>query len=54
MYLANKGVRTANVPLVPELAPPEQLFGLAPGKIVGLTISMEALRQIRYDRLKIM
>lgn len=51
MYLANKGLRTANVPLVPELAPPEELFCLPAGRVVGLTIAPEALKKIRRDRL---
>ena len=53
MYLANKGIRTANVPLVPELAPPEELFSLPSGRIIGLMIQEEALCKIRRDRLHI-
>ncbi|MGI6076115.1 MAG: pyruvate, water dikinase regulatory protein [Pyramidobacter sp.] len=53
MYLANKGIRTANVPLVPELAPPEELFTLPGGRIIGLMIQKEYLCKIRRDRLNI-
>ncbi|MGP1412855.1 MAG: pyruvate, water dikinase regulatory protein [Pyramidobacter piscolens] len=53
MYLANKGIRTANVPLVPELAPPDELFTLPHGRIVGLVIQPDALRKIRRERLQI-
>ncbi len=51
MYLANKGLRTANVPLVPELDPPEELFRVTPGRVIGLVIAPEALMKIRRDRL---
>lgn len=51
MYLANKGIRTANVPLVPEIAPPDELFTLPRGRVIGLIISPEALRKIRRERL---
>jgi len=52
MYLAHKKVKAANVPLVPEVAPPEELFKLPPGKVVGLTISPNLLNEIRLERLK--
>ncbi|MCY0888478.1 MAG: kinase/pyrophosphorylase [Alicyclobacillaceae bacterium] len=53
MYLAHKRMRVANVPLVPEVAPPEELFHLeAPHRIVGLTIRKEELNRIRQARLK--
>jgi hypothetical protein len=52
MYLAHKRIRAANIPLVPEVAPPEELFKLPPGKIFGLTINPELLYQIRTERLK--
>jgi regulator of PEP synthase PpsR (kinase-PPPase family) len=53
MYLAHKRLRVANVPLVPEVAPPEELFHLSdPTKIIGLTIRPEKLNVIRQERLK--
>lgn len=52
MYLAHKRIKAANVPLVPEVAPPEELFGLPPRKVVGLTISPQLLNEIRQERLK--
>lgn len=54
MYLAHKRVKAANVPLVPEVAPPEELFDLLPGKVVGLTINPSLLNGIRLERLKTM
>ena len=52
MYLATKGIKAANVPLVPEVAPPEELFTLTRHKIVGFTISPKLLYEIRQERLK--
>lgn len=52
MVLANKMFKVANVPLVPELAPPPELFAVPPRKVVGLTIQPEALNAIRKERLK--
>ncbi|GGK18677.1 putative pyruvate, phosphate dikinase regulatory protein [Caldalkalibacillus thermarum] len=52
MYLAHKRVKAANVPLVPEVAPPEELFKVDPEKCVGLTIMPEKLIEIRSERLK--
>lgn len=52
MYLAHKRLRVANVPLVPEVEAPEELFIVDPQKIIGLTISPEVLSEIRAERLK--
>lgn len=52
MYLAHKGIKVANVPLVPEVAPPEEMYSLTKRKIVGLTISPQQLNEIRTERLK--
>ncbi len=52
MYLAHKRVKAANIPLVPEVAPPEELFSISPKKIFGLTISPQLLYEIRQERLK--
>ncbi|WP_148867051.1 pyruvate, water dikinase regulatory protein [Thermosediminibacter litoriperuensis] len=52
MYLAHKRLKVANLPLVPEVSPPEELFQLPPGTVVGLTISPEILYKIRQERLK--
>jgi len=52
LYLAQRGYKVANFPLVPEVEPPAELFSLPPGKIVGLTISPRQLQRIRVERLK--
>ncbi|SDI33831.1 pyruvate, water dikinase regulatory protein [Natribacillus halophilus] len=51
-YLAHKGLKVANVPIVPELEPPEELFRIQPSKCIGLHISPEKLHEIRSERLK--
>lgn len=52
MYLAHKRIKVANVPLVPEVNPPEELFKAEKGKVIGLTIHHEQLNHIRTERLK--
>ncbi len=54
LYLAQRGYSVANVPLVPEMPPPEELFAIARSKIIGLTIKHESLVRIRRERLKAM
>ncbi|KUO97408.1 pyruvate, water dikinase regulatory protein [Ferroacidibacillus organovorans] len=52
MYLAHRRLRVANVPLVPEVQPPEELFALPHGRVIGLTIRSEELNEIRQERLR--
>ena len=54
MYLAHKRLRVANVPLVPEISPPEELFEVPSNRIVGLIINPGKLNEIRTERLKTM
>jgi regulator of PEP synthase PpsR (kinase-PPPase family) len=51
IYLANRGYKVANVPLVPEAPPPASLYSLQHPLIVGLTTSLDRLIQIRRNRL---
>lgn len=51
IYLAHRGVKAANVPLVPHRPPPEQLFNLRHAQVIGLTVSPDRLIQIRRNRL---
>lgn len=51
MYLANRGVKAANIPLVPGQDPPASLFALRKPLVVGLIASPERLAQIRQSRL---
>ena len=54
MYLANKQLKVANVPLVPEIPPPEELFRVPNNRIIGLLIDPHKLNEIRIARLKAM
>lgn len=54
MYLAHKQLKVANVPLVPEIPPPEELFKVDPKRIIGLLIDPYKLNEIRVARLKTM
>lgn len=51
-YLAGRGLKVANVPLVLGVEPPEELFAVGAEKVVGLTIEIEQLLDIRKERLK--
>lgn len=54
MYLAHKNIKVANIPLVPEVSPPEELKLIPPKKIIGLILNVENLNKIRKERLKAM
>ena len=51
IYLANRGVKTANVPIVAGVPVPEQLGRLSQPLVVGLFASPERIVQIRQNRL---
>ena len=51
-YLAQKGYRVSNVPIVLDIPPPEELFTVADERVFGLTIKPEELLRIRQARLK--
>ena len=51
IYLANRGYKVANVPIVPESPPPPSLFDLKHPLVVGLTAGTDRLIQIRRNRL---
>lgn len=51
IYLANRGFKTANIPIVPESPPPELLYRVKRPMVVGLTTSPERLIQVRRNRL---
>ncbi len=52
MYLANKNIKVANVPLVPEVKPPKELFEISAKKVFGLITNPEKLNAIRQERLR--
>ncbi|WP_417230923.1 pyruvate, water dikinase regulatory protein [Brevundimonas sp.] len=51
IYLAHRGIRAANVPLVPGQEDGERLVGLKNPLVIGLTVSPDRLVQIRKNRL---
>jgi hypothetical protein len=51
IYLANRGIRTANVPLVPGIPHPHQLETLKKPLVVSLHATPERLIQVRQNRL---
>lgn len=51
IYLANRGYKVANIPIVVESPPPSALFDLRHPLVVGLTNSPERLVQVRRNRL---
>ena len=51
IYLANRGYKTANIPIVVESPPPAALYSLRNPLVVGLTTSADRLIQIRRNRL---
>ena len=52
IYLAHRGIRAANVPLVPGQEDGERLVALTRPLVVGLTVSPDRLVQIRRNRLE--
>lgn len=51
VYLANRGLKTANIPLVPGVPPPAVLETARRALIVGLVATPERIIQIRQNRL---
>lgn len=52
VYLAVRGYRVMNVPIVPDLSLPSELFDVDQKKVVGLRVEPERLRQLREKRLR--
>ena len=51
MYLAHKQIKSANLPLIPEVEPAEEIYEVPKHKLIGLTIDPELLQKIREARL---
>lgn len=51
IYLANRGYKVANIPVVVESPPPQDLFKLRRPLVVGLTTAPKRLIEIRRNRL---
>ena len=54
IYLANRGVKTANIPIVPGCSIPEEIFDTQNPLIIGLTKDPKRLIEIRRQRLRIL
>lgn len=54
MYLANKGYKIANIPLVPEVDIPDEVFRHTDLKVFGLTASPDYILNIRNERVKVL
>lgn len=52
IFLAHKGLKVANLPLMPEVRPPAELFQIPSRSIFGLTMDAESILRIRLERLK--
>lgn len=52
MLLALKKVKALNIPLIPEIGLPEELYDIPRSKIIGLTNSAEHLSEIRKTRVR--
>ncbi len=53
-YLAYRGLRAANVPLIPGCEPPAELLSLPSEKVIGLTMNANRLRSLREARIQMM
>lgn len=54
MLLANKDFKVSNLPLVPEIMLPREIFEIDPKRIIGLTINCDQISKIREKRSKIL
>ncbi len=51
IYLANRGIKAANIPLIPNMRPPRQLLKARKPLVVGLMATAERIRDIRQNRI---
>jgi len=51
IYLANRGFKTANIPLVPGMAPPPEIEHPTTAFMVALVASPERIAQVRQNRV---
>jgi hypothetical protein len=54
MYLAQRGLRTGNVPLLPGIEPPRELLDLDRSKVIALLVSSQTLVDVRRARIRAM
>ena len=51
LFLANKNLKVANLPLVPDTHIPKEIYQIDPKKIIGLTNDISVLNEIRRERM---
>lgn len=51
MYLANRSFKVSNLPLIPEVPVPKEVFQIDSRRIIGLTADPEYIRKVRQSRL---
>ncbi|HJE15647.1 MAG TPA: kinase/pyrophosphorylase, partial [Lapidilactobacillus dextrinicus] len=51
LFLANRNIKVANLPLVPQAHIPDELYQVDPKKIIGLTNDPKVLNNIRRERM---
>lgn len=51
-YLAGRGLKVANIPLVPGVDPPPELFDVRPERVIALSLDVDQLLSIRQQRLQ--
>src|SRR5512145_1352635 len=54
MYLAQRGYKTGNVPIVPGIDPPRALLDLDPRKVFALSVDPSLLLTIRQARVRVL
>lgn len=54
IFLAHRGKKVVNYPLVPEVGPPPHLLSLPSSRLVGLTMEPKHMLKIRSERLKML
>ena len=52
MYLANHNLKVANLPLLPEVPIPKEIYDVPKNKLIGLTTTISKLTDIRNNRLQ--
>lgn len=52
MYLAHKNFKVTNIPLVPEMPVPKEIYEIDKNKIIGLTADPYKLNEIRLERIR--
>ena len=51
IYLANRGIKAANIPIVPDIPLPRQLGELRRAMVVAVVASVERIQQVRQNRI---